>query len=118
VTPLGKDSDRDGITDPGDSCPRQRGPAPSGCPDADGVPDRTDQCKNARGNSATGCPAPATEWVLVYLDGDLMKKVRMDREFGVGAFDVAVRIGRGKHTIRTVWADRSGTLAAVTRRVG
>ncbi len=119
VTPLGRDTDRDGLTDPGDACPRVRGPLPSGCPDADrdGVPDRTDRCDLAPAGTATGCPSPAVEWIRVLVDGKAVTKVRLDRELGVGRFDLAVRVPRGTHRVRTVWLGRSGPLASVVRQV-
>ncbi|MCW2814870.1 MAG: Thrombospondin type 3 repeat [Nocardioides sp.] len=119
VTPIGRDTDRDGLTDPGDACPRVRGPLPSGCPDADrdGVPDRTDRCDLAPAGTATGCPAPAVEWIRVLVDGKPVTKVRLDRELGVGRFDLRVPVPRGTHRIRTVWLGRSGALTSVVRQV-
>jgi hypothetical protein len=116
VTPLGQDSDGDGLTDPGDQCVQQRGPAPTGCPDADrdGVPDKSDECAGQAGTRANGCPQPATEWVKVYVDGHLVKKQRVDRVLGVGRFRVAVPDG---HRVRVAWLDEDGVLASVTRRV-
>jgi hypothetical protein len=119
VTPIGKDTDRDGLTDPGDSCPGLRGPLPSGCPDADrdGVPNGQDRCDRAPAGTATGCPGAASEWIKVLVDGTVVEKVRLDRAFGVGEFDLRVRVPRGAQTIRTVWLDRSGVLSSVVRRV-
>lgn len=119
VTPLGKDTDRDGLTDPGDACPTVRGPLPSGCPDTDGdgVPNGRDRCKTLPAGTATGCPAPATEWIKVFVDGKKAMKVRLDRAFGVGRFDLKVRVPRGTHRVRTVWMERSGVRASVVRRV-
>jgi outer membrane protein OmpA-like peptidoglycan-associated protein len=55
-----KDSDKDGIPDESDSCPKQAGPSSTnGCPDgdADGVKDSDDQCPTEMGTAATfGCP--------------------------------------------------------------
>jgi hypothetical protein len=120
VTPLGGDSDRDGVTDPGDQCKKKKGPAPTGCPDADldGVPDKFDKCKKRPGvGTANGCPVPATEWVKVFVDGKLAKQQRVDRAFGTGAFALKLAAGRGKHKVRIIWVDRSGVLASVTRKV-
>ncbi|MFO7561852.1 MAG: OmpA family protein [Enhygromyxa sp.] len=42
-----RDRDGDGIPDRDDQCPREPGPAPSGCPpdrDGDGIPDHLDKC--------------------------------------------------------------------------
>lgn len=119
VTPLGEDSDQDGLTDPGDQCKQTPGPAPTGCPDgdADGVPDKSDACEGLPGNDGRGCPPPATEWVKVLVDGDLVKKVRVDRTFGVGAFRVKAPVGRGAHTVKVVWLDKKGPLASVTRQI-
>ncbi|MDO9495670.1 MAG: thrombospondin type 3 repeat-containing protein, partial [Nocardioides sp.] len=119
VTPIGKDTDRDGLTNPGDSCPRLRGPLPSGCPDADrdGVPNGQDRCKQAPAGTATGCPAPAAEWIKIFVDATMVKKIRMDRALGVGTFDLKVRVPRGVHRVRTAWVDRSGVLSSVVRRV-
>lgn len=119
VTPLGKDRDRDGLTDPGDACPTLPGPLPSGCPDADrdGVPNGKDQCQRLPASTATGCPAPATEWIRVLVDGQQVRRVRMDRAFGTGRFDLTVAVPRGVHRIRTEWLDRSGVLTSVVREV-
>lgn len=118
VTPLGKDSDRDGLTDPGDLCPKQPGPLPSGCPDRDrdGVPDKVDRCPGRYATTARGCPAPASEWVRVSVDGTQVRTVRIDREAGVGRFRLTVPLRAGRGTVRAVWADRTGRLAAATRR--
>jgi outer membrane protein OmpA-like peptidoglycan-associated protein len=55
-----KDSDKDGIPDETDACPKQAGPsATQGCPDADGdgVKDTDDACPSEAGTAATqGCP--------------------------------------------------------------
>jgi OOP family OmpA-OmpF porin len=55
-----KDSDKDGIPDEKDACPKLAGVASAqGCPDADGdgVKDSDDQCPNEMGSAATqGCP--------------------------------------------------------------
>ena len=115
VTPLGKDSDGDGLTDPGDQCAQQRGPAPTGCPDADldGVPDKSDECAGQAGTRTDGCPHAATEWVKVYVDGTLVRTQRIDRVLGVGRFRLAVP---GGDRVKVVWLDEDGALAAVTRR--
>ncbi len=120
VTPIGKDSDRDGLTNPGDLCPQQRGSLPSGCPDSDrdGAPDRFDDCRTQFAMTSNGCPAPATEWVKVYVDGDLAESVRVDRRMGLARFDLQMAVPRGRHTVRTVWSDRKGTIASVTRTIG
>ena len=119
VTPLGKDTDKDGLTDPGDQCRKRKGPAPTGCPDADrdGVPDKSDRCRKKPGGSSNGCPPPAQEWVKVFVDGTLVKKQRVDRVLGVGAFRFDLRAARGRHQVRIVWLDRRGVLDSVTRRV-
>ncbi len=119
VTPLGPDSDGDGLTDPGDQCKDQQGPAPSGCPDADGdgVPDKNDTCADQAGGDAHGCPPPASEWVRVLVDGKVVDKVRVDREFGVGDFRVKTPVRSGAHTVKVVWFDRKGVLDTVTRTV-
>lgn len=118
VTPLGKDRDRDGLPDPGDSCPSQAGPLPTGCPDkdADGIADRDDRCPTTAGTTATGCPTPASEWIRVYVDGELVRTARLDRIGGVGDFKLTVpgaRAGR----VKVVWANRSGALASASRAV-
>jgi OmpA-OmpF porin, OOP family len=55
-----KDSDKDGIPDDQDACPKVKGTvATKGCPDADGdgVADADDACPNEAGTAATqGCP--------------------------------------------------------------
>jgi OmpA-OmpF porin, OOP family len=55
-----KDSDRDGILDDQDACPKVKGTAAAqGCPDADGdgIKDSDDLCPNEKGTTATqGCP--------------------------------------------------------------
>jgi hypothetical protein len=119
VTPIGKDSDKDGLTDPGDQCKKKKGPAPTGCPDADldGVPDKSDKCRSKPGRTANGCPLPATEWIKVYVDKKLVEKVRVDRVLGLGAFALELRSARGPHQVRLVWLSRSGVLDSVTRRV-
>jgi len=119
VTPLGKDSDKDGLTDPGDQCKKKKGPAPTGCPDADldGVPDKSDACRKRPGRAPNGCPAPATEWVKVYVDGKLMRKERIDRAFGLGSFALDLKAARGPHKLKVVWLDRSGVLDVVRRKV-
>lgn len=119
VIPLGKDTDRDGLTNPGDACPRVAGPLPSGCPDTDrdGVPNRRDRCRTTPAGTATGCPGPASEWIRVFVDGKAVAKVRLDRAFGTARFDLRVPVGRGAHRVRTVWLDRSRVLSSVVRRV-
>jgi OOP family OmpA-OmpF porin len=60
------DSDRDGVYDPDDRCPRDPGVAPSGCPadtDGDSVLDRDDYCPREEGPAPKGCP-------IVELDKD------------------------------------------------
>lgn len=120
VAPLGKDSDGDGLTDPGDACPAVRGPAPSGCPDGDrdGVPDKSDRCPELRGGTTTGCPPPATEWIRVYVDGQQVRSTRVDRELGVGRFRLGAPLPPGRHAVRVVWAGEDGVLAQVRRTVG
>ncbi len=110
VTPIGKDSDGDGITNPGDSCQKERGPAPTGCPDADrdGVPNKHDKCRNLVGHSATGCPPAASEWIKVLVDGKVVRTSR-DRP---GARHGPVRLRRAG----AAWqAHREG---GVVRQVG
>lgn len=55
-----RDSDKDGIPDDSDACPKVKGSASAqGCPDADGdgVKDSDDKCPNEAGTMATfGCP--------------------------------------------------------------
>lgn len=55
-----KDSDKDGVPDDQDDCPKVKGTAATkGCPDADGdgVADKDDTCPNEAGTAATqGCP--------------------------------------------------------------
>ena len=116
VTPIGPDTDGDGLTDPGDRCPRTAGPLPSGCPDRDrdGVPDRRDACPNVAGHTANGCLPPATEWVRAYVDGRLVRTVagRPLPSASAGS-RFAAPVTRGRHTLRIVWSDRHGKLASV-----
>lgn len=55
-----KDYDGDGIPDPKDYCPKDRGPKETnGCPDADGdgIPDMDDKCPHEKGTRENyGCP--------------------------------------------------------------
>lgn len=55
-----RDSDKDGIPDDADACPKEKGSASAqGCPDmdGDGVKDADDKCPNEAGTMATfGCP--------------------------------------------------------------
>jgi formylglycine-generating enzyme required for sulfatase activity len=65
---LSTDSDRDGIPDTSDECPRLYAKTPSGCPDADedGIPDPKDKCPYESGPASNqGCPSQAAD-----ADGD------------------------------------------------
>jgi outer membrane protein OmpA-like peptidoglycan-associated protein len=59
------DPDGDGLTGPGDRCPREAGPAElDGCPDRDGdaIPDPQDRCPDRPGPAKQeGCPPPEQE---------------------------------------------------------
>jgi OOP family OmpA-OmpF porin len=55
------DSDRDGLPDTEDKCPRDGALTPDGCPldtDGDGVLDRDDHCPRESGDQADGCVNP------------------------------------------------------------
>ena len=55
------DSDRDGLSDAEDKCPRAPALSPDGCPvdsDDDGVVDPEDHCPREAGDQANGCPDP------------------------------------------------------------
>lgn len=60
IVPGDPDTDRDGVADSRDECPKTIGLSQfNGCPDSDGdgVPDRLDACPNERGSTAMrGCP--------------------------------------------------------------
>lgn len=68
ATPKPPDSDKDGLEDSKDQCPKEAGPAPTGCPppadaDGDGVPDPDDACPSEAGPASddklkNGCPVP------------------------------------------------------------
>ena len=55
-----KDSDKDGIPDVADECPKEKGPEPTGCPrqdtDGDGFMDDEDECPKVAGVDPDGCP--------------------------------------------------------------
>jgi len=55
------DSDRDGLADTEDKCPRAPALSPDGCPvdsDSDGVVDADDHCSREAGDQPNGCPDP------------------------------------------------------------
>ena len=55
------DSDRDGLADALDKCPRAPALSPDGCPvdsDSDGVVDTDDHCSRVAGDQPNGCPDP------------------------------------------------------------
>jgi len=55
------DSDRDGLADTEDKCPRAAALSPDGCPldsDDDGVVDADDYCPREAGDKENGCPDP------------------------------------------------------------
>lgn len=58
---LAPDSDRDGLADAEDKCPRVAALSPDGCPldtDDDGVVDADDYCPREAGDKDNGCPDP------------------------------------------------------------
>ena len=79
------DADADGVLDSKDSCPKEPGQAPSGCPlrDADGdlVPDAVDACPHQAGLSAfAGCPDPDPDKDGVHNPADKCPDVAEDRD--------------------------------------
>lgn len=60
-----KDSDKDGVPDIEDQCPKEPGTAlTNGCPDkdSDGIPDKDDQCPDEAGTKTNnGCPITDTD---------------------------------------------------------
>jgi OmpA-OmpF porin, OOP family len=68
-----KDSDKDGVPDEQDACPKVKGTAATqGCPDADGdgVADKDDACPNEAGTAATqGCPDKDGDGIADSKDG-------------------------------------------------
>lgn len=119
VTPLGGDSDGDGVNDPDDACPTVPGTVPTGCPDADGdgVADPDDVCPNTPGNGADGCPIAATEHVHVYVDGELAATEDVDTTNGPDSFALSVDVSPGNHELRIDWKDDGKVIATASRTV-
>jgi len=114
-----RDRDGDGIPDRDDQCPREPGPAPSGCPpdvDEDDIPDEQDQCptepesKNGFEDD-DGCPdmvpeefadlAGILEGINFDTDKDIIKresKPILDRAVEVLQMFPSVRIEISGHT--------------------
>lgn len=69
-----RDFDGDGIVDPKDRCPRDRGEAPLGCPDrdddGDGLKASLDRCPQVPGPPPNGCPLPDADSDAVADAGD------------------------------------------------
>ena len=114
-----RDRDGDGIPDRDDQCPREPGPAPTGCPpdvDDDDIPDTEDQCPNEPETrngfeDDEGCPdvvpaefadlAGILEGILFDTDKDVIKKESkpiLDRAVEVLKKYPQVRIEISGHT--------------------
>ncbi len=119
LVPVSGDGDGDGVADGDDQCPSVAGPAPTGCPDSDGdgVADVHDLCPDEPGNGAQGCPIPATEKVLVYVDGTLAGSQDVDTSDEADAFALDVTVPAGSHELRIVWEDDGEVLATDQRTV-
>lgn len=85
--------------------------------DGDGVTDDVDVCPTVPGAGNDGCPIQAIEHVRVLLDGALVATQDVDTANGPDAFDVAVDLPVGTHTLRTEWERKGDVLATDTRTV-
>lgn len=93
MAPAPPDSDRDGLPDSEDKCPRDGALTPDGCPldtDGDGVLDRDDYCPRQSGDQADGCVNPDKDG-----DGIPIPADKCENEKGVAPDGCPVRDSDG-----------------------
>lgn len=112
------DKDKDGVPNVADNCKRAKGPsAGGGCPDtdADSLFDKDDTCPTAAGEGYDGCPTRTGEKVVAYLDGKRVDSEAILTEHGGYAFDLATKVGPGKHKLVLKWMDAGKVVKKVSR---
>lgn len=117
------DTDRDGVPDVADACPRDRGPSTgAGCPDrdADGLFDSADRCPTQASVSATGCPTREDERVELWVDGRKAAERTVVSRGVPAAFRLASAgtVGPGQHRVEVRWVRDGKVVARSARTVG
>ncbi|HVT21876.1 MAG TPA: hypothetical protein VHE57_10845 [Mycobacteriales bacterium] len=120
VTTLTANADHDGVPDIADACRHDPGPVASGgCPDTDrdGILDRNDKCPKVAGLGAFGCPSPTDDKVVAYLDGKRVGTTYVMTLHGSYRFTGSTKATPGRHEIKLVWYSGSNVVKTLTHAV-
>jgi hypothetical protein len=108
------------VPDVADACKHKRGPVLSaGCPDTDrdGILDRNDKCPKVAGLGAFGCPSPTDDKVIAYLDGKQVSTTHVMTLHGAYPITGSTAAKQGKHTLKLAWYAGTRLVKTVTRTV-
>jgi hypothetical protein len=120
ATTITANADGDGVPDIADVCKHAKGPmASGGCPDTDrdGILDNQDKCPKVAGLGAFGCPNAADDRVVAYVDGKRVDTTYVMTLHGAYTFAGSAAAPEGKHTLKLVWYSGSTAVKSVSRAV-
>jgi hypothetical protein len=120
LTTLTANADGDGVPDIADLCRTRSGPvASAGCPDTDrdGLLDTRDRCPKVAGSGPNGCPTTANDKVVAFLDGKQVGVAYLMTRHGSYDFSGSAAAKRGSHTLTLVWYSGQTKVRSVSRAV-
>ncbi len=120
TTALIANADGDGVPDIADLCKTKSGPVASGgCPDTDrdGLLDSRDSCPKAAGAGSNGCPTAANDKVVAFLDGTQVGVTYLMTRHGSYDFSGWATAKRGTHTLTLAWYSGPSLMKTVSRSV-
>jgi hypothetical protein len=113
-------ADHDGVPNLADVCKHDPGPVVSGgCPDTDrdGILDRNDKCPKVAGLGAFGCPSATDDKVIAFLDGKRVGTTYVMTLHGPYAFTGSAAATPGNHRLEFAWYAGTRLVKTVTRTV-
>jgi hypothetical protein len=117
---LTANADGDGVPDIADLCKHVKGPMNAdGCPDTDrdGILDNQDKCPKVAGLGAFGCPNSTDDRVVAYLDGKRVSTTYVMTLHGNYDFAGSATARPGRHLLRLVWLSGTTPVKSITRSV-
>jgi len=111
-------ADGDGVPDVADVCKKDPGPvASAGCPDTDrdGILDRNDKCPKVAGLGAFGCPTATDDRVIALLDGKKVATTYVMTLHSPYAFKGSTAAKNGRHVLKLIWYSGSRIVKTASR---
>jgi hypothetical protein len=108
------------VPDIADVCKDVKGPMSSGgCPDTDrdGILDSQDKCPKVAGLGGFGCPNPTDDRVIAFVDGKRVSTTYVMTLHGSYAFTGSAAAKAGRHLLKLVWWSGTTPVKSVSRSI-